>query len=218
MNFPANYDKGFFQCEETKAFLRKVREYKLSNLAESFFFRGCSIESIELYDKSAIRQDVERWLLKTKMVSKDTQRYMKEVVFVEDAIDSFNKVRNKMEKYYAKVQKQLEQPLQQVTKTIDGGVYYWTLIQRYVIQLNEKYVIIINHSLEKKDFILRAFSEYNIVKERYNEFKYTIIKGPLDSDLVQFTGINVLDLEYNKNLLLPLLNKLDSYYKLSVMG
>lgn len=46
------------------------------------------------------------------MVSKDTQRYMKEVVFVEDAIDSFNKVRNKMEKYYVKVQKQLEQPLQ----------------------------------------------------------------------------------------------------------
>lgn len=48
MSFPANYDKEFFQCEETKAFLRKVREYKLSNLAESFFFRGCSIETIEL--------------------------------------------------------------------------------------------------------------------------------------------------------------------------
>lgn len=86
-----------------------------------------------------------------------------------------------------------------------------------MIQLNEKYVVIINHSLEKKDFILRTFSEYNVVKERYNEFKYTIIKGPLDSDLVQFTGINVLDLEYNKNLLLPLLNKLDSYYKLDIM-
>ena len=103
--------------------------------------------------------------------------------------------------------------MQRVKKTVDGGVYFWDFLQRYVIRLNETYMIILNHSLEKKDFILKSFSEYNIVKERYNEFKYTIIKEPLDSEKVQFTGINIFDLDYNKNLCLPLLKKLDAYYK-----
>ena len=214
IGFSTNYSKEFFQCAETKAFLKKLRDYKLSNPAESNSFSGCYTDVIDIYDKSAKRQDVEQWLLKNKMLSKDVQRYLKEVVFAEDAIETYSKMNIKLEKYYAKVKKQLEKPMQRVEKTVDGGVYYWEFLQRYVIRLNETYMIIINHSLEKKDFILKSFSEYNILKERYEEFHYTILKEPLDSEALQFTGINIFDLDYNKNLRLPLLKKLDTYYKL----
>ena len=216
IGFPTNYSKEFFQCAETKAFLKKLRDYKLSNPAESNSFSGCYTDVIDIYDvydKSAKRQDVEQWLLKNKMLSKDVQSYLKETVFAEDAIETYSKEQNKLEKYYAKVKKQLEKPMQRVKKTVDGGVYFWDFLQRYVIRLNETYMIILNHSLEKKDFILKSFSEYNIVKEHYEEFHYTILKEPLDSEAVQFTGINIFDLDYNKNLRLPLLKKLDAYYK-----
>ena len=131
IGFPTNYSKEFFQCAETKAFLKKLRDYKLSNPAESNSFSGCYTDVIDIYDKSAKRQDVEQWLLKNKMLSKDVQRYLKEVVFAEDAIETYSKMNIKLEKYYAKVKKQLEKPMQRVEKTVDGGVYFWDFLQRY---------------------------------------------------------------------------------------
>lgn len=211
MNFSSKLDKDFLMTVEAKAFLRKLREYILNNTVDINCLESQGIEDIELYDKMALRDEVEHWIVKNKLLNSRLPSYLKGVLFVEETIATMRDMRKKLEKYYVKVDKLLSQPMKTVTKTVDGGVYYSATIKNYVIRLSEKYFILINgNRVVKEDLVLRPFSDYNFNKLR--NYKYTVLNECLDGLHLQFTGVNIMDFEYNKKCVMPLLKKINAYY------
>lgn len=211
MSFFSKFDKDFLMTVEAKAFLRKLREYILNHTVDVNCLESNDLTSIELYDKKALRDEVEHWIVKNKLLNSRLLSYLNGVSFVEETIATMNDMSKKLEKYYAKVDKLLSKPMKKVTKTVDGGVYYSATVKNYVIRLSEKYFILISgNRVVKEDLVLRPFSVYNFNKLR--NYKYTVLNECLDGLHLQFTGINIMDFEYNKKCVVPLLKKINAYY------